>query len=145
MPSSRFPDGTYANCAWSVDLRGRPEERVDGGAEAVLARPLGDPEDAGFHQQMPVGRSDIDAARLQALAIPGIVRRQRPGTVQDGIENSRRFRRGVQDDTDRRGKILGQSTDEFAKGLDTAGGCADNNDALHSLPSAPGYGSVRRR
>ena len=91
-----------------------------GATEAVFVRSLGHPDSAGLDEQVAVGRSDIDEAGTEALAVPGVVSRQHTRTAQNRVENARRLGRGMQNDAARGDKILGQSLDGLAKRLNSA-------------------------
>ena len=68
-----------------------------------------------------IGRRHVDASTLDRLAIARVFRGQRTGTLQDAMQHARVVGRHVQDDADRGGKILGQSSDQAGERLDTTG------------------------
>jgi hypothetical protein len=57
------------------------------------------------HDDVDVGRRDIDAARLECLAILRMRGRQRARTFQDGRECAERVRAEMEDDDDGRVEI----------------------------------------
>jgi hypothetical protein len=55
-------------------MRGGSEEGVNGGAVAILFGSSGEANPAVVQMKMPIGRSDVDAAGLDQLPIPGVPR-----------------------------------------------------------------------
>ena len=52
-----------------MEPRGRAEERVDRRPMSALARAAAQAHDAVVENEMPVRRSDVDAASLERLAV----------------------------------------------------------------------------
>jgi hypothetical protein len=63
-----------------------PEQRVQRRPGVVLARPRSQPQLLALHNEVTLGRRDIDMTSLKLLAIRGELGRERTGLSEDGIE-----------------------------------------------------------
>src|SRR5262249_16007590 len=95
----------------SVDPRGGPEKRVDGGSKAVLARARGHVQAAVVEEQGAVWRRNVEATRDERLPVPRKAGRERSGTAQHLRQPARRLPGGVGTRTNSEG---GRSTGSVA-------------------------------
>src|SRR6478752_195820 len=66
----------HADDPWSIAVGSGAKERIDGWPVSVFLGTTGQPEVAVAQQEMTVGRSDVDSAGLDGLAVASMVDRQ---------------------------------------------------------------------
>jgi hypothetical protein len=107
--------------------RGRPEEHVDRGPVAVLARADRQPCVAVFDYEVVIGRRYEDLTGAQRLAVGSSATRKRASPLEDPSERAGASGRDVQNDADSGREIGGQPRHNPSERLDATGGCADND------------------
>ena len=95
---------------------------------AVLVRSDDHAHRPTFHEQMPIGWRDVDAAVLEWLVVDRVSRRKRPTARQNNGQRARRFFRNVEHRGDRRVQIRRQPADELDERPDSARGCSGHDD-----------------
>ena len=115
---------------------GAAEQRVDGRPVTVLARPAGEVHVPAPQQDMVIGRGDVDAPGLDRLAVLDMGGRQRAMPAQDFGQGAGPSRRQVEDHEHGRGEIARQRGGQVGQRIHTAGGGADDHDAVvgHEWP-----------
>jgi len=81
-----------------------------------------------------VGRSDQDAARPQAIAVPRLGRLERPVAREDAGEPARRAGGEVDDGEHGRAEVGGEAPDQADERLDAARRRADADEASAAVP-----------
>ena len=109
-------------------------DRPPGGSGSPSARARAD--GALLEQHVMVVGRDVDAARLDAVAVLGVRRGQRPGLGQDPRQDALRARREVPDHEHRCRQSRGQARDQLLQRFHAAGGGADHDDVLRAIPEA---------
>ena len=82
----------------TVGPGGGTKQRIDRRPTMILARSAGELDPAGADEQMAVRRGDIEASRLNDLAVLGVGGRQRTGPAQNLGEPADGVWRNVDDD-----------------------------------------------
>jgi hypothetical protein len=113
----------------TIGARERAQHRIDGRANAVLLRSAPEPQPPVGHGEVTVGRRDVDATGVQALAVVGHADRQLRPPVKDVGEQAATGRGHVQHDADRRPEVDGQHADDLDQRLDASGRGADPDHA----------------
>ena len=131
-----------------VETRGGAEERVHRGPVPSFGRAAREAHHAIVDHHVAIGRSDVDAALRQRLAVLGVLRRQGPGAGEDAREDALVIGSYVQNHQNRRGKIPGELSDECPQRFHSSCGRPDDDDVMarHSvalLPSVPLYRTIR--
>ena len=134
----------HADHARPVGPGGGPEERVDRGTVAVLARPAHDLDVAGPHEEVAVGRREVDAPGSDGVPVERMHRLERAAGGEELRHLARVAGRGVDHHEERRGKPGGQLRDELEEQLDAAGRRAEHDDvAVGHAPTVGSQGAAR--
>jgi hypothetical protein len=110
-----------------VAQRRRPEERVDGGAVAVLDRPRGQAQVPVHHQHVMVGRGDVHDAVAQRGRLLGGNCGQRAGPVQDPGQGAGRAAGDVQHHDHSGREVMREARRHCAQRLDPTRGRPDHD------------------
>src|SRR5882724_6231824 len=128
VPSSSRPLRITPTTRRATGAGRRAEQRVDGGPQPMLFRPMAHLDPAVGQGHMGIWGLDEDAPRLNGVPVLGVGHRQGTDPGEDPGPIPVTGGREVLHDKDRRRQVGGQAPDKDAQRLDPAGGGADHDD-----------------
>jgi hypothetical protein len=110
----------HADRSRAAAQRRRAQHRIDRRARVVLARTDSERDAVTFHQQVAIGRRNVNMSLAQDFPVFGELGRQRPGTCQQLIEGRPELVREVQGDQHRSRQVAAQAGGELHERLDAS-------------------------
>lgn len=98
-----------------------------------------------LHEQVMIGRGDVDTTLEHRLAIAGMNRLQPATAAENSGEDTRAVRGNVEDDENSGGNIFRQAFNQLGEGFDAARRRSNHDQVVSGQPDLPLSGATMVR